>query len=531
MFKILLKKQLAENFKIFFYDAKKGKMRNKWASIAIIAGYVLLFFGVIGGTFVKLSISLCEPLLSAGFGWLYFSIMSVLALCLGLFGSVFNTSAVLYQPKDNDLLLSMPIPVKYIVASRVASVCLLSLLFSGIVSLPAVVVYVVFAPSVAAVFGGLFLILSISLIVSFLSFLVGFLVAKITAKAKRKSLFAVLFALLFFAAYYAFIFYAQVFFEKIITDAGNVGATISKFYPLYALGLAGTGNVVAFLSVFAISAALFALSFWVLQRTFIKIATFKSGVAKTKYDDRKIKSQSVPCALLKKEFGRFFHSANYILNCSFGTIFLIIFAVYFAIFGSSLFDVFQNIFKGMSIDGFAFFLCGAVCALASMNDISAPSVSLEGKSIWILQSMPVSAWQIIKAKLNLHVIITAAPAFLANLIVLIVVKPNVWIWLLSLPFTFLSIALFALFGMFLGLLRPNLSWSNEVVVLKQSFSVFLCTIANMIFAALFVGLYFAVSSVASVELYLSMWLMLVVVLCFALYRWTKTKGCAIFENL
>ena len=38
-------------------------------------------------------------------------------------------------------------------------------------------------------------------------------------------------------------------------------------------------------------------------------------------------------------------------------------------------------------------LAGAICMLASMNDITAPSVSLEGKSLWLLQSLPVTPWQ------------------------------------------------------------------------------------------------------------------------------------------
>ena len=40
------------------------------------------------------------------------------AIMLGAFGSVFNTYAGPYLPKDNDLLLSMPIPVSSLVAAR-----------------------------------------------------------------------------------------------------------------------------------------------------------------------------------------------------------------------------------------------------------------------------------------------------------------------------------------------------------------------------------------------------------------------------
>lgn len=42
MLKTLLKKQMAEIFRNYFYDPKKNKMRSKSATIAYIALYVLL---------------------------------------------------------------------------------------------------------------------------------------------------------------------------------------------------------------------------------------------------------------------------------------------------------------------------------------------------------------------------------------------------------------------------------------------------------------------------------------------------------
>ena len=46
MLKTLLKKQMAEIFRNYFYDPKKNKMRSRGATIAYIALYVLLMAGV-----------------------------------------------------------------------------------------------------------------------------------------------------------------------------------------------------------------------------------------------------------------------------------------------------------------------------------------------------------------------------------------------------------------------------------------------------------------------------------------------------
>ena len=49
MVKLLLKKQLSEIFRSYFYDAKKNKARSKGTTIAYIVMFVLLMAGVLGG--------------------------------------------------------------------------------------------------------------------------------------------------------------------------------------------------------------------------------------------------------------------------------------------------------------------------------------------------------------------------------------------------------------------------------------------------------------------------------------------------
>lgn len=127
MLKLLLKKQLLEIFRSYYYDAKKNKARSKAATIAYIAMFAVLMVVVLGGIFTLLSVKRCAPMAQAGMGWLYFALMGLLAVFLGVFGSVFNTYASLYLAKDNDLLLSMPIPVCVLLASRLLGVYLMGL--------------------------------------------------------------------------------------------------------------------------------------------------------------------------------------------------------------------------------------------------------------------------------------------------------------------------------------------------------------------------------------------------------------------
>ena len=68
MLKTLLKKQMAEIFRNYFYDPKKNKMRSRGATAMYIALYVLLMAGLLGGMFALLAVGICAPMAAAGVG-------------------------------------------------------------------------------------------------------------------------------------------------------------------------------------------------------------------------------------------------------------------------------------------------------------------------------------------------------------------------------------------------------------------------------------------------------------------------------
>ena len=61
MLKLLLKKQLMEIFRAYYYDAKKNKARSKAATIAYIAMFAVLMVVVLGGIFTLVMISVLVP--------------------------------------------------------------------------------------------------------------------------------------------------------------------------------------------------------------------------------------------------------------------------------------------------------------------------------------------------------------------------------------------------------------------------------------------------------------------------------------
>lgn len=417
MVKILLKKQFTEIFRAYFYDAKKNKARSKAAVTGYIVLFVFLMVGILGGMFTYLSIALCKPLSAAGLGWLYFAIMGIISILLGAFGSVFNTYSGLYLAKDNDLLLSMPIPVGTIMVSRLLGVYLMGLMYSGVVLIPAAAVYIIIGShSLPAVIGCILLVLLISVFVLTLSSALGWVVAKISLKLKNKSFITVIVSLLFFGAYYFVCFKAQDIISDLIVNAAKYGDKIKgSAYPIY-------------------------------------------------------------------------------------------------LFGSAVILLFT-----------------AVCAAASMNDMAAPSISLEGKSLWTLQSLPVKPLDVLRAKLNMQLILTGAPVIFCMLCAAFMFTPLQFAAAFVSALTF--VLLLALFDLFVGLKMPNLNWTSEITPIKQSGGVMIAMFGGFIYVGIYCALFFMVGHKIGAVPFLLAVGAVNLILSVLIYSWLKKKGCKTLAEL
>ena len=483
MLKLLVKKQLAEIFRSYFYDAKKNKKRSTVSTVLFFVFFVLLMVGLLGGIFTALALSICDSLVPLGLGWMYFALIGLIAVLLGTFGSVFNTYAGLYLAKDNDLLLSLPIPVRSIILSRLLSVYLMGLLYSGVVTIPAAIVYLIKAPfSAGAPVGGLLFVALTSAVVLILSCVLGWVVAKVSLKLKNKSFITVLLSLVFFGAYYFVCFRWQTALQSFLQNAAQIGVSLQKIYPLYVIGLSGTGSWGAMAAVTAVVLALLTLTWRLLSGSFLRIATSSGSAARPARTARETAQRSVYGAVRAKEFRRFFASPTYMLNCGFGAILLPIVGVLALVRGSALMQMLAQM-GGVPAELLTVLIPAVVALFAAMCPIAAPSVSLEGKSLWLLRSLPVTPWQVLRAKLAVHLTVTLPAALLCAVCLLLVVRPTLLLAALSLLLTALLCLLLALAALWLGLLMPNLTWTSEIAPIKQGAAVAISLLGGWVFAA------------------------------------------------
>ncbi|MBR0374133.1 MAG: hypothetical protein IJH91_06370 [Mogibacterium sp.] len=532
MFWILLKKQASEVFKGYFYDAKKNRMRSVPAIIAWFVFFIVIMVVFLGGMFTTLALSLCAGLVSVGVGWLYFLLMSGLAVVLGAFGSIFNSYTSLYLSKDNDLLLSLPIPVRTIIAARIVNVYLLGAMYSAVVLLPTLIVYWgLFGATARTVICGILLFLIVTGFVMVLACLLGWVVAKLSRRLKNKSYITVLLTLLFIGVYYFCYFKANAFIRELILHAEIYGAKVKgKAYAFYLFGRIGEGDWVATAIYFVVMVVLLAAVWTVLTRSFLSIAVAGGTTTKVRYVEKTVKRKSEFGALLSKEFTRFTSNANYMLNSGLGILMIPALGVLLLLKGRELCAVINDAFTGRPDSG-AILICTMLFMLASMTDTAAPSISLEGKSLWIPQSLPVTAKTVLRSKLSMQLILLMIPMTFTVICAAVAVPGMVAVKLLVCCIILVFAVFYSVWCMVIGVRMPVLHWTNETAPIKQSGGVMLALFGDWGLAIVFVILYLAVGYKLGAVAYLALWTVVFAAIALLLLRWLDTRGAKAFEAL
>ena len=534
MWKALLKKQFMELLYFYFPKAKPGKKRGTGAVVGFIVLFVFVFISL-GGSFYAAADMLAASMLPMGLGWLYFALLGSLSVFLGVFGGVFSTYSVLYLARDNDLLLSLPIPPRRILLIRMIAIYAAGLVYSAVAWLPAVIRYLLFDASPGALVFSLLLTFINALLVLVLSCLLGWAVAAVVSRLRRKNIVTVVLSLAFLAVYFFATSRMNQMLTSLTQNIDKLGDAVrGRLWPLYQLGLAATGKVLPMLCWCCLVIALSLLTYALLSRSFIRIATANRGTKKAVYHAGRSKASTMDAALLRKELRRFLGSPVYLLNCGLGILFILAAAVFLLVRAGAVRETLILLFS--SAPHLVQALLPAlgtmvVCVLGALNPITAPSISLEGKSLWVLQSLPVPAGAVLRAKERLQLVLCYPPALIFCLALAYVLRFDLLLCLLSLGIAALFIAVMANLGLMMNLLKPNLTWTSETVPVKQGLPVMVCLFGGWLLSLICIGVCAGLGSILPVRLGMAAEAVLLGVLLALLKRWLKTKGCRIFEEL
>jgi len=531
MFKVLLKARLMSAFSSFIQGSKTGRRKKRMSFARTVALFLLIFFGL-SSSFSTIFVAIYKPLYEAGLVWVYFSFAFMFSFLLSVVGSVFMTQSQLYEAKDNDLLLSMPIPPKYILASRMMAILFFNLFYSLVIFVPAALIWIINGNiSVIAFVFYIIAVLLTPLITTTVSCLLGWIVAFVSSKVKIKTIISLVFAFTFFALYLYLYFSMNSFINKIIVDSTRYANKFGKIYPLYLFGKAVADKDIISLLIFAAIAIIpFALLCYLLAKTFINIATANRGNLKIKYKERELKVSSPLKALVKKESTRFLKTPMYIFNCYIGALMLVLFGA-FLLIKQDLIKGFSQEIPQFSTYAPAIYVSG-ICLFLSMTSISAPSISLEGKTLWLCQSLPVNAGKILCAKAYSHIILCLPPVIFASICGIIVFDMTALQMLFTIITPIVVLIFFAFLGVLLNLLFPKFNWINEIVAIKQSMSVLLYMLLAMVTIIVPFILYFTVFiGIFKPEYYVLIYSALLLCFSYFMYHYLNNGGARKFERL
>ena len=502
----------------------RGKSIAFTAVIAFSMVY-LVFYAVILSALMAKAFQQVDAL------YLLPALMMTASCLMMLFTTIYKVKGTIFGFNDYDLLMSLPVKTSTIVISRIIILYSLNFIFCAFLMLPASAVYIYYAlPGIAFYIGFILSFFFIPFVPIIVAAVVGLLIHFAASFFKRKNTANLIITMSLFLGFMYLSFNMHTFISNIADIGQTVMQSVNRYYPLAKMYTDGVCKS-DFLSLFffiIISVSAFAVFVFIVGKKFKSLNTLMAASRTTsdyKMTTLKVSSQSV--SLYKRELKRYFSSVNYVLNTGVGFVIFTMASVALIFTGGDKLNLMikipaiANIIEKAGPIAISFFVvmsCSTACA-----------ISLEGKNLWIIKSMPLSTKTIFLSKLAVNLTLSIPAILINSSIFAFVFKFNfeqtLLMYLIPLAYAFFT----AFGGLAINLNFPNFTWSNEITVIKQSASVMLSVLLGMASVAVPLILIFTIHSLdAKVVTYATL-----IILAAAdglLYRYLMTKGIKIFST-
>lgn len=422
----------------------------------------------------------------AGYADAMITFVIVAASALSAISAISASKSLIFTSRDYDILAAMPIKSGTIVASKLFTFYVFELITTVLFMLPCGIIYGIGFKSPPYFYLAFYLIM---LLVPIVPIVIGSVIGAFVSWISVHFKYSKLVGTVIYIAFFVGVMYFSMSLSS-VSDGLTTGVLVAtvlkmwKIYPMAKLAVMATvysgGSALSLLEFIGISLAAFALVCVIFGLCYKKIHTaFAARFTGAKYSVSG-GGDSPLRACIKKEFARFFSSSLLIMNSMAGIIMMLIFAVLIGVRYDSLLASFSSGEGGASIGnilgGVVPFLLGMCASIACTTN---SSISLEGSSIYLLKSFPVSAMTVLRAKLTVHMVLTFSGVAIGALIIAFTtgLSPAVKLMTFLLPLAYSYFI--GLLGLWLNLRRPNFEWTNETAVIKQSFPVMVTSLGGM----------------------------------------------------
>ncbi len=455
-----------------FNSKKKKSAKVQATKLSVVA---LIYVAIVGGLGAMYSFVFAEVIkLSGGnFVELIPTMLGMSAIISFVF-SFYAVANILYGFKDYDFLASLPVKKVAIVLSKLSAMLLVDLLFAVLLAISAIVFY---GLNATITFG--FIIKSLiyailsPLIPIVISIVIGALFTLLSAKSRFKNLITTILYILIVVVAFAFSFSSA--------ENGNMGM-IQKMYFVMPLLINGYANGWYFLLYVGISLVSFALVILGVALTFEKMNALVKAHPKNKnFHLKSRQGKGEFYTLFAKEMKRLGTSPLYIMNGLMGAVMPLVGVI-------ALVVLFKSI-PAEAISLLSPFILPFAPVLLVFSYGIAPTtnscISVEGRSFWLIRTLPVSAKKLLNAKLAVNTLFYVSSAFISTIILSIFLQLKFWLAILFVTFAVVLATFDGVFALWVNIKKPTMDWDNIQKAVKQGASVLICMLAGMALSGVF----------------------------------------------
>lgn len=461
-------------------------------------------------------------------------LMGVMAAFMALMFTVNAASGIVFSNRDSELLLALPVPAFAVVLSKLLALYLENLLFIGVWMIPTAVVNILYGASPLIILWLAVIVLFLPLLSSLIGLLVGLLVAVFSARSKYKTLLANIAYFVFFALIMVLSFQVSALINRLVENTDGLRQALDG--PLFIFGwmMRGAQGELLYLLLFCIVClAPFLFVTYLISTQYKRLlGALQSHTLRKDYKLDKVSARSPFRALLQKEADRFFGTPIYLFNTGMGFVLLLLAAGYLLFAHKSVTGMITMMEEmlGAALPVGAI-VCAGMCCMLSVCCTTCVSVSLEGKTLWILREAPVSARLLFGAKAGFNIFI-GLPCIA---LVLAVIAPLYGLSLsdtvISLLASVLVLTHTALFGLCVNLCFPKMDGASDALVVKQSASAALGVLGTMVLVGVLVAGYFFIGAALGFVVYALCACALLAVLCTLEWLWILHGGVRRLRSL
>ena len=532
----LIKATMTSNMQIFKINTKGKKGKVNIFLVSLIAIYLMgAIFGYAWYFIDKLSQVHIE--------FLILPLATFLVSLFTLIEGIYKCGPLIFNCKDDQLLLSLPIKKNVVLFVRLFKFYVFELMFNTLFLLPVILAYILFVKVTAISFyiTTIIMLLLLPVIPIILSCILGFISSYISSKFKYKNIVEIIMSFIYLLSFMYLYTKGDKIMEYIMNNASSLNDMITKIY--YPAGiyssLATNFKLLDLLIFIIINISLLAIAIYILSLFYFKINSNLKEITKTKSNNNKdlvIKSSSKTISLIKKELNTFFNIPIFFVNAGFAMVLYIIMCIVIITKFDGLINAINSsglliISNSLIINNMPLIIFALISLTAYTTSITSSMISLEGKNINILKSLPIKVKDILKSKILACLLITTPILLLGTLLLIIKFKINIINALILLLLTIIIPLVNHLLGLIINLKHPKLDFDSPTDVVKQSASVFISTMLGGFLALASIGIVLAIFNKYNVTIFLLIALSLYLIIDFILYKLLNKIGQKEFKNL